>query len=298
MQLQIIRHKGIFLTIAALFVVASIVALVTYGLRFGIDFTGGSFWQIEFEEDLTQQELKNFVQAELGASEAIVSQTSDEQIFNIRLKELSESDHQEYATALEEEFGPMTELSFQAIGGVVGQELIRKAIWAIIINLFAIVLYVAYAFRKVAGPISSWKYSLVTLVTLFHDAIIPLGIFALLGAFLGVEVDTNFVVATLVVMGFSVHDTIVVFDRIRENLRIRSEKEGFAQIVNSSINETMARSVNTSLTLLVVLAALFILGASTLNYFILVILIGTVLGTYSSIFVASPLLVLWSRERK
>ncbi|MEZ4156702.1 MAG: hypothetical protein R3B52_01870 [Candidatus Paceibacterota bacterium] len=139
--------------------------------------------------------------------------------------------------------------------------------------------------------------SAITLLTLLHDAIIPVGVFALLGQFLGVEIDTNFIVATLVVMGFSVHDTIVVFDRIRENLRHR-KGEAFDLLVNRSINETFARSVNTSLTLIVVLIALFFLGASNLYYFVLVILLGTILGTYSSIFVASPLLVLFNRQQR
>ncbi len=173
----------------------------------------------------------------------------------------------------------------------------NKALWALGINLFAISLYVAYAFRKVSYPVSSWKYAFITLITLFHDAIIPVGLMAFLGHFKGVEIDTNFIVAVLTVIGFSVHDTIVVFDRIRENLRKAGTLKGnFGDLVNTSIHETFARSLNTSLTLFIVLVALIVLGAGSLYYFILTILVGTVVGTYSSIFVASPLLVLWNRN--
>jgi preprotein translocase subunit SecF len=190
-------------------------------------------------------------------------------------------------------FGAFTELSFESIGASIGAELTRKALWAFVINLFAISLYVAYAFRKVSHPVSSWKYALITLATLFHDGLIPVGLFAFLGYFMGIEVDTNFIVAILVVIGFSVHDTIVVFDRIRENLRIGKASEDFGALVNRSINETIARSINTSLTLVIVLAVLFILGAASLKFFVLAMLVGTIAGTYSSIFVASPLLVVW-----
>jgi preprotein translocase subunit SecF len=305
MTIQAIKYRKIFLAVAMLLVATSIVGLAVFGLRTGIDFEGGTLWQIHFsaegesasggENPLTQEMLRSFVQSNL-APEAIVTQSDEGTEFNLRLKELSEAEHQEYASALEGEFGAFEELSFQSIGASVGAELLKRAIWAVLINLLAIVLYVAYAFRKVSVPVSSWKYSAITLVTLFHDAIIPVGLFAFLGYFMGVEIDTNFIVATLVVMGFSVHDTIVVFDRIRENLRAKSSRESFDQLVNRSVNETMARSINTSLTLIVVLVALLVLGASTLNYFILVILLGTLLGTYSSIFVASPLLTLWNKK--
>ncbi|MDP3880973.1 MAG: protein translocase subunit SecF [bacterium] len=306
MEIQVIKHRGIFLGIAAILVATSVVGLAVFGLRTGIDFEGGTLWQINFSAEggsasggnnpPTQEMLRSFVQSNL-APEAIVTQSDEGAEFNLRLKELSEAEHQQYADALEGEFGNFEELSFQSIGASVGAELVRRAIWAVLINLLAIVLYVAYAFRKVSIPVNSWKYSAITLATLFHDAIIPVGLFAFLGYFMGVEIDTNFIVATLVVMGFSVHDTIVVFDRIRENLHLKSSRESFDDLVNRSVNETMARSINTSLTLIVVLVALLVLGASTLNYFILVILLGTILGTYSSIFVASPLLTLWNKKR-
>lgn len=299
MEIKVIKYRGIFLAIALLLVTTSIAGLATFGLKRGIDFTGGTFWQINFEdESVGQADLLNYFNTEMGAEGAVISRGDFGGVYNIRLKEITETTHREYSLQLTEEFGQFDELSFQSIGASVGRELVRRAIWALIINLFAIVLYVAYAFRKVSALVSSWKYSAITLITLFHDAIIPVGLFAFLGYFMGVEIDTNFIVATLVVMGFSVHDTIVVFDRIRENLKSKSSSESFGALVNRSVNETMARSINTSLTLIVVLVALLVLGASTLKYFMLVILVGTILGTYSSIFIASPLLTLWNTNKK
>jgi preprotein translocase subunit SecF len=207
----------------------------------------------------------------------------------------SEADHQKFLGVLEGKFPGLEELSFQSIGPSVGKELRTKSIVAIALVLIGISLYIAFAFRKVFRPVSSWKYGWVTLVTLFHDVAIPAGLIAVLGRFLHVEIDGNFVVALLVVMGFSVHDTIVVFDRIRENLFLDRGKTDFTTIVNQSVNQTLARSVNTSLTLILVLLAMYVAGPASLHYFILTLLVGVTTGVYSSIFVASPLLVAWQR---
>jgi preprotein translocase subunit SecF len=187
------------------------------------------------------------------------------------------------------------ELSFQSIGPSVGAELKKNAILAVVFVLLGISIYIAFAFRKVSRPISSWKYGVATLVSLFHDVIIPAGLLAYLGRTQGIEIDSNFIVALLVIAGFSVHDTIVVFDRIRENLILHRGKNDFSAIINDSINQTMVRSINTSLTLILVLITMLFLGPSTLHYFIATLLIGTTIGTYSSIFVASPLLLVWHR---
>ncbi len=297
--MNIIKHKWVFLAFSSLLIVASIFGLFAFGLEKGIDFTGGTYWQIEFGKPVELPALRTFVQTDLKLADAAVNQQESTGGFIIKAKEITEADHQTYSKALIKKFGAMTELSFQAIGAAIGSELVNRAFWALGINLFGIALYVAYAFRKVSYPVSSWKYAFITLITLFHDAIIPLGMYTFLGHFLGVEIDTNFIVAVLLVIGFSVHDTIVVFDRIRENLRhTDTSKVHFGELVNRSINETFARSLNTSLTLFIVLAVLLLLGATTLKYFILTILVGTVVGTYSSIFVASPLLVLWNTSAK
>jgi preprotein translocase subunit SecF len=210
----------------------------------------------------------------------------------IRTNELSEGKHQQYLAKMNQDFtsqGPVQELGFQSIGPTIGSELRGKAVWAFILVLFGISLYIAFAFRKVSYPVSSWKYGIAALICLFHDAVIPAGLYAWFGHIKGLEIDSNFVVAILLIMGFSVHDTIVVFDRIRENLIVHKGKS-LGDVINISVNQTFARSINTSFTLVLVLVAMVLFGASTLSYFMLLILVGTIIGTYSSIFMASPLL--------
>lgn len=287
-MLNIIKYKFVFLAASGILLVASVAALGVFGLKPGIDFSGGVAWELKFADKMpTREEL-------ITAFPLSIVTPQDNGGFLIRLQELSDVSRKKGLQDLGKKYGSVEELQFQNIGPAVGEDLKQKAIWAFALVLLAISLYVAFAFRKVSRPVSSWKYGVITLVTLFHDALIPAGLFAVLGYFLHLEVDTNFVVAILVVMGFSVHDTIVVFDRIRENLRISGgDKADFNGLVNVSINQTLARSVNTSLTLILTLIALYFLGPATLQYFILMILVGTIFGTYSSIFVASPLLTLW-----
>ena len=278
-------------------VLLSIFSIGVFGLKPGIDFTGGSLWQIKFlEKEINKEELSNFVKTKLELTDAIVIPQAENN-FLIRSKEVDEVGHQKNLATLNNNLGKVEELRFETIGPSIGQELRNKAITAFILVLFSISVYVAFAFRKVSHPVSSWKYGIVTLISLFHDAIIPTGMIALFGRLFGVEIDTSFIVAILVVIGFSVHDTIVVFDRIRENLRTKdASKTDFSTLVNNSVNQTMVRSINTSLTLVLVLLGILFFGALSLKYFVLVILVGTIVGTYSSIFVASPLLVLWKTK--
>ena len=184
----------------------------------------------------------------------------------------------------------MEDVEFLVISPSVSDEIKQKAMLAIIFVMVGISLYIAFVFRKVSKPISSWKYGAITLLTLLHDVIVPAGVFAFLSQRFNVAIDTNFIVALLVVMGFSVHDTIVVFDRVRESL-LKTRGKSLGEIVNISVNETFRRSVNTSLTLIIVMLSLYFLGPISLKFFVLAMLIGTTVGTYSSIFVASPLLV-------
>jgi preprotein translocase subunit SecF len=192
------------------------------------------------------------------------------------------------------------EKNFSSIGPVLGTEALRKSLVSILFVIIAIVLFITFAFRKVAEPVSSWKYGLIAIVALVHDVIIPTGVFSILGHFAGYEVDTLFVTALLVVLGFSVHDTIVVFDRVRENLRHATAKKPFFEIVGESISQTFTRSINTSLTTLIALIVLYIFGGSTTEHFSLALIIGIAAGTYSSIFIGSPLLVTvekWSSKK-
>ncbi len=292
-MINIIGKKWLFLGFSGALVLASMVTIAAYGFREGIDFRGGTLWQVVSPDAaLTEAALREFL-AERGIEDAVITRENQSGSFLMRMRAIAEEEHQADLAALTLKFGGAEELGFQSIGPSIGAELRRRAFWGIGFVLVGISLFIAFAFRKVSRPIRSWKYGVVTLVTLSHDVVIPAGLFAYLGRFYGVEADTNFIVALLVVMGFSVHDTIVVFDRIRENLLMGRQGAGLAEVVNKSINETLARSINTSLTLVLVLVALLLFGPATLTYFVLAILVGVTLGTYSSIFVASPLLVIW-----
>jgi preprotein translocase subunit SecF len=220
--------------------------------------------------------------------------------FILRFQENSEEKHQAILSELnkiaEEGAGTAEELRFDSIGPSIGKELKSKSFNAIIIVLIIIIAYIAFAFRKISRPVASWKYGMAAIVALAHDILITLGVFAVLGEYWGVEINTPFVAALLTILGYSINDTIVVFDRIRENLP-RSE-EDFEGTVNISVNQTLARSVNTSLTVLFVLFAILFWGGSTIRDFVLALTIGVFVGTYSSIFVASPVLVVWEKMKK
>jgi preprotein translocase subunit SecF len=219
-----------------------------------------------------------------------------DQSFLVVFGSINETVHQQYISELTAQWPSFQELSFQSISSSVGANLRNASIIGIILVLIGISLYIAFAFRKASRPISSWKYGWITLMTLFHDVAIPAGMLAILGHFMNVQLNSDIIVALLVVMGFSVHDTIVVFDRIRENLLNHRGKMPFATIVNDSVNQTLARSINTSLTLILVLLSLYFVGPADLKYFVLTLLVGVTTGIYSSIFIASPALVATSRN--
>lgn len=292
-MLQIIRHKKIFLITAGAYLAIALACIIVFGFRQGIDFQGGTLWQFRTgSATSTPSEVENIFRDDLKIEDAVLNYESGRGVFFARFSAVSEEVHQENVSAMKKKIPGFEELSFQSIGPSVGSELRKNALIAIVLVLVGISLYIAFAFRKTSRPVSSWKYGIITLVTLFHDVLIPAGLLAVLGHYKGVEIDSNFVVALLVIMGFSVHDTIVVFDRIRENLSLDRGRTDFGTIINQSINQTMSRSINTSLTLVLVLVALYAVGPQSLSYFILTLLVGVVMGTYSSVFVASPALLL------
>lgn len=292
--MSIIKNRYLFLGFSGTLVILSWIAVATFGLKQGIDLKGGAEWQISFpnakSENLSEN-IKNAITA-INPNISVFVKTAENKTYIVKLPETNEVKHVVYLNTLQEKIGEVTEVSFYNIGPSIGQELKNQAIKALIFVLLGISIYIAWAFRKVSKPVASWKYGLATLLTLFHDVSIPTGLLAILGHFQNIEIDTNFIVALLVVIGFSVHDTIVVFDRIRENLLTKDHELELGNIIDKSVKETFARSVNTSLTLIVVLVALLVWGPPSLFYFILVILIGTIFGTYSSIFIASPLIYL------
>lgn len=296
--MNIIQNKNIFLSFSITLVIVSWLAVIIFGLRPGIDLRGGTQWQIRFEDtSITESLIKDAFSNAPTTLDVSIKQ-ADDGSFIIRMPDITEEVHQEYVSYITTNFGTFEEQNYSSIGPVIGEELRARSMWAIGAVLLGISLYIIWAFRKVSEPIKSWKYGIVTLITLLHDVSIPSGLLAYLGWSQGIEIDTNFIVALLVVMGFSVHDTIVVFDRIREiGIHRRGQSSDLKSIFNESIRSTMTRSINTSATLVVVLLALIFVGPPTLFYFVLVILIGTVVGTYSSVFLASPLLYIWGKHR-
>ncbi|MFH0804135.1 MAG: protein translocase subunit SecF [Candidatus Zambryskibacteria bacterium] len=298
----IVKHRKIFYTISSILVLSSIFAIIFWGLKPSIDFAGGSLLDVSYSETKPTPEEVKGVLNNLNFKDASVRSSGEG--FFIRLKEISQAEKDSIVKNLSfgGKYSPV-EKTFSTVGPILGKEAIQKSLISIILVLLAIVLFIAFAFRKVSRPISSWIYGLVTVLALLHDVLVPTGIFAILGHFYGFEVDTLFVTALLVILGFSVHDTIVVFDRIRENLHKNENyggKKDFETIIGESINETFIRSINTSLTVLLAILVLYIFGPETIKNFTLALLIGIFIGTYSSIFIGSTLLITinnWKKNR-
>lgn len=286
----VINNRKIFLGISGLFIAASIVLMSIWGLNVGIDFKGGSLTEVSYPSGAPDAVgLQEKVDA-LNFGTAVIQRVGDTDI-QIKTRALSEPERQELVTALASLAPDMKTKSFTSIGPSVGKELKTKSIFSLIVVGIAMILFIAYAFRKVSKPISGWKYGFMTIIALIHDVIITAGVFTVISHFTGAEADTLFVVALLTVLGLSVNDTIVVFDRIRENLSNKTEGD-FKHIVGKSLSETMLRSINTSLSVIIVLFALFFVGPESTKIFALTLACGMFFGTYSSIFIASPLLTL------
>ena len=285
----IIKHRKIWYAFSLLIVIASLFSILKFGLKQGIDFTGGALLEVEYAAKPDALAVKQKIES-LSWGSAVVQPSGEKNII-VRMKDLTEEQHQKVLSASLSVGQGGKEIRFDSIGPVIGKELKKKSISAMILVIVMIVLYIAFAFRKVSQPVNSFYYGLMAVVALIHDVTLPAGVFAVLGHYYGVEVDTLFVTALLTVLGFSVHDTIVVFDRIRENLRNNGNKNNFETVVGASVSQTVSRSINTSLTVILVLLAIFFLGGESTKYFSLALLIGVAIGTYSSIFLASPLLV-------
>lgn len=298
MQLNIIGHSKLWLTVSGIILATSIACVAVFGLNEGIDFTGGSLLSVTFPENVAQEAVRATI--EHAGFSPTVQEAGDGSML-VRVTPLTETEHQTILAALRSDFGDVTEHEFTSVGPTIGSELKKKAIIAIGLVLLLIAAYVAWAFRRVAEPVASWKYGLITLISAAHDIIIPLGVFAVLGKFFGFEADTAFVAALLTILGYSINDTIVVFDRTRENLyRHRHDDTTFASTVNASIMETLARSLNTTMCVLLPVLAIVIFGGESTRSFSVTLLVGILAGAYSSIFVASPLLVMsefWGKKK-
>jgi preprotein translocase subunit SecF len=292
----VIKYKNFFLTLSVALVTLALGAVIVFGLRLGIDFTGGSQLQVSYTTSRPNIAEIETALGTVGLGEASVQPVGERGVI-VKTPTISENEKNAVIAALSST-QVVTQESFTTIGPSVGAELKRKAIVSIVVVLIAIILFVAYAFRRVSQPVSSWRYGLAVVIALAHDIIIPLGAFAVIGHVSGAQVDTLFVVALLTTLALSISDTIVVFDRIREHLGTdQASGKPFTQIVGESLRETFARSINTSLMVLVVIVTLAIVGPKSTQLFATVLAIGVFFGTYSSIFLASPLLVLFERSQ-
>src|SRR3989344_2497115 len=284
---NIIGKKKFWLSFSSLLVAASILFLIFWGLKPGIDFTGGSLLEVSYSAQAPSLNQTEQALSELNL-QSLKIQPSGSQELIIRFQNTDETTHQtvlEKLRAISIEGvtdNTMLENQFDAIGPIIRSELKGKAIQSIILVLIFIVLYIAWAFRKVSQPVSSWKYGVAAIIALIHDVLLIVGLFVVLGKVWNIEVDSLFVTALLTILGFSVHDTIVTFDRTRENLHKKSELS-FDEILNHSINETIVRSLNTSISTLLVLVAIYLFGGESIKNFILALLFGIVVGDYSSI---------------
>jgi len=296
MTFDFLKYRKFYYIFSGSLILLSLLSMIIWGFNFGIDFTGGLSMELEYKDSRPPlQEIKNNLDnLNLGFHYNLRPVSQKGIILTTESKDISQETQDKILESLRKT-GELKANSdgFEAISPTIGAELKHKTKIVVILALLAIILYISFAFRKISRPVSSWQYGLAAIIALFHDVFITLGVFSVLGKFYGAQITIPIVTALLTVVGYSVNDTVVVFDRTRENLL----KEGgeYEEIVNKSLNQTLGRSINTSLTTLLVLFAIFFFGGATLKYFSLALIIGIALGTYSSIFIASPILVSWLR---
>lgn len=302
-MMNLIGKRNIAFVFSAVAFVASIIILISFGLRLGIDFTGGSLMELSFAHGRPDANAVQTALADKEIGDVLVQPTEDNGMI-LRMKFLGEDAHQDVLATMREEFGgedvdgvpSVREDRFETIGPAISSQLKRRSIGAAIAVVIAIILYVAYSFRRVSKPVASWKYGVAAIVALVHDVTITMAVLAILGKTIGLEMSIPIVVALLTILGYSVNDTIVVFDRVRENL-IKRGSRNFDETVNMGVNQSFTRSINTSVTTLIVLLTLFFFGGESIKPFALTLTVGIILGTYSSIFLASPLLVFWHQRK-
>jgi len=298
--MSFLRPAKFFLGLSAVLVLTSIVLIVTPGLKLSIDFTGGTLMEITLPEDKSKEDV----------SAAIDTATLEQELGNVslsatkggtvllRMRNLSNEEHLAMLEHFKQEIGTFQEQQFTTIGPTVGASLKQRALWALGLASVAIVLYIAFAFRKVPRRLSPWKFGIIAVITLLHDVIIVVGIFVILSHFTSFEFDTLFITALLTIIGYSVNDTIVIFDRIRDNLFLLEHREDFEETANKSLRQSVTRSINTSVSTLIMLCTLFLLGSESIRWFVLALIFGAIIGTYSSLFLATPLLVMWRSKQK
>lgn len=303
--MRIIPNRTFWLTFSSLMVLPSVIGLFLFGLKFSADFTEGTLLSLRFKAEdqtpVTQESVRTGIESfspksgdKLTAYDLKKASTG---VFILRVRRLAEEDSALFLTTLKEKTGDFELLESRNVSPVYAQSFRNRAILAVIVASIMIILYITYAFRQVSRGIKSWKLGVSAVIALVHDTGIVMGVFAFLGHYFSVEVDALFITAILSVMGYSVHDTIIVFDRVRENVLHKSYHETFDEVAEKALHQTMARSINTSLSTLLVLIPMLLLGANEIFYFILALTMGIVVGTYSSIFVATPLLTIFQKSQ-
>ena len=290
--MRIIQNRIYFFIFSLLVIIPGTIAIILWGLKPSIDFSGGTLLELQFsdQQNINSQQINYELKSQNLQDLNVVNTGSN--IVLIRTKEMPKDQVDNVKKSLGDKFGKVDEKRYESVGPIVSTDLTKKAIYSIIIASLGIIIYIAISFRKVPKPASSLRFGICAIIALLHDLLFVIGLFAILGHYFNVEIDALFITALLTIMGFSVHDTIVVYDRLRENLRQNVDKS-FEEVANDSVNQTIIRSLITSLTVLITLSALYIFGGATIKYFVLALLIGIFIGTYSSIFVATPLLVVW-----
>jgi len=288
---DLMRYKYWYLAFSAFIIIPGLIALGGFGLKTSIDFTGGSVLKFDRQEGTWDKNSVEQVFSGKGVEIASINLENAGKSVSVRTKPIDANKNEELKTALVTS-PAIQQTSFETVGPSIGAETFKKSLVAFIMACAGIVLYIAYAFRNVPKPFSGLRFGISAILAMIHDALVVLGVFAILGHFEGVEVDPMFITALLTIIGFSVHDTIVVFDRVRENLG-RFKGRNIEWIANYSILETMRRSIATSATVAITLTALFVFGGVSIKWFVLALLVGVISGTYSSIFNATPILVIW-----
>ena len=291
---NLMKYKIWYLAFSALTIIPGVIALIIWGLNMAVDFTGGSVFRYEFESTINTEDLRKVYSEKNIEVEAVVPESGNK--YSVRTKPVDPQRNNEIKDAVSVVFPNAEQLSFETVGPSIGAETTRSAFVALSWAVVGIMAYIAFAFRNIPKPYSSFRFGVSAVIAMLHDALLLIGLFAILGHFKNVEVDGLFITAVLTVLGFSVHYTIVVFDRIRENLGKLPKTMNFEDVTNYSVAETLSRSVATSLTVIFTLSALFVLGGDTIKMFVLAMLVGIISGTYSSIFNAAPILVLWENH--
>ncbi len=299
-MINITKQRRLWFTISGVIVGLSILATGIFGFQLGLDFTGGARWTVHFHEETERTNVSSFFDGLKLITQDPQIQTAEGGDFLITIESLSDDTLQQISDSMYKEVGAFDQISYRKVDSTIGQSFKKKAVSAIFMALLGIILFVAFAFRKIPKSVNPWRFGAVAIVALFHDVLIILGVFTVLGAFTGVELDLPFLTALLATLGFSVNDTIVILDRVRENLRLQKATESFEDSIEKSVQQTLTRSINTSVSTLLPLLALLFFGANSIFFFVLALTIGIAVGTYSSIFLAAPLLVsmkVWSDSR-